>query len=117
MHADPPDERPRVVAVDEEQLECVHHNRDKLHHLQGGQVFLPPEESLVLGSHRRKQIVRVHDNVHESVEEAEEGAVTSGGELNAEPHGHGHAAVMDHVQCGHLTRFLAQHKEDLNELS
>lgn len=31
VHADPPDECPRIIALDEEQLECVHHDSDELH--------------------------------------------------------------------------------------
>lgn len=31
MHSDPPDERPRIVALDEQQLERMHHDRDELH--------------------------------------------------------------------------------------
>lgn len=33
VHADPPDERSRVVAVDEQQLEGVHHDTHELDHL------------------------------------------------------------------------------------
>lgn len=113
VHADPPDERARVVAVDEEQLEGVYHDGDKLQHLQAGQVLLPPEEPLELGAHGGKQVVRVHDNVHKGVEQAEKGAVAAGRELDAEPHGHGHATVVDDVQSGHLAGLLAEHKEYL----
>lgn len=31
MHANPPDERLRIVALDEQQLEGMHHDRHKLH--------------------------------------------------------------------------------------
>lgn len=31
VHADPPDERSRIITFDEEQLECVYHDGDKLH--------------------------------------------------------------------------------------
>lgn len=113
VHADPPDEGARVVAVDEEELEGVHHDRDELEHLQAGQVLLPPEEALELRSHGGEQVVRVHDDVHEGVEQAEEGAVAAGRELDAEPHGHRHAAVVDDVQRGHLARLLAQNEEHL----
>lgn len=42
MHTDPPNKGLRVVALDEEQLECVNHHENKLDHLQGRQIFLPP---------------------------------------------------------------------------
>lgn len=95
MHANPPDERLRVVAIDEEQLEGVHHDQDELdlweqrirletgftshaaYHLQSGQVLLPPEVFLVLRTHGGEHVVGVHHDVDEGVEQAEEGAVTT----------------------------------------
>lgn len=73
VHADPPDERLRVVAFDEEQLEGVDYDGDELHHLEGGQVLLPPEIGLHPWTHRRQKVVRVHDDVNESVEQSKEG--------------------------------------------
>lgn len=112
MHSDPPDECFRVVAVDEQQLEGVHHDSDKLDHLQGGEVPLPPEVLLELGSEGREQVVRVHHDVDECVEQTEEGTVATWSELDAEPHGHGHASVMNDVQRRHLTSFFTHHKEE-----
>lgn len=99
VHSDPPDERLRVVAVDEEQLERVHHDGHKLdlkgwnnprlestlqlalslwsYHLQGGEILLPPEVLLELGSEGGEQVVRVHHDVDEGVEQSEEGAVAT----------------------------------------
>lgn len=37
----------------------------------------------------------------------------TGRELDTEPHGHGHASVVDHVQRRYLAGFLAHHEEDL----
>jgi hypothetical protein len=68
---------------------------------------------LQLWTHGGEQVVRVHDNVYGSVEQSEEGAVAARCEFDTEPNGHWHATVMDDVQCGHLTRFLSQHEEDL----
>jgi len=58
--------------------------RTAAHHLQGGQVLLPPEVLLVLWTHGREHVVGVHHDVDEGVEQAEEGAVATWGELNAE---------------------------------
>lgn len=113
VEADPPYERLRVVAVDEEELEGVDHDQDELDHLQGGQVLLPPEVPLHGGPESREQVVRVHDYVHERVQEAEEGAVPAGGELHPEPHRHGHHPVMDHVQGRYVVVLLPQHEEYL----
>jgi len=109
---DPPDESLGVVAVDEEQLEGVHHNSDELDHLEGGEVFLPPDELLVLGSHGSNHVIEVHDNMHECVEQAEEGGMSAGGEANAEPYAHRHDTVVDDMQQRDMLLFLAQHEEE-----
>lgn len=77
VHSDPPDERLRVVAVDEEKLESVDKHKDELHHLQGGQIFLPPEVRLYLGPEGGQKVVRVHHDMYKCVEHAEERAVTA----------------------------------------
>lgn len=77
VHADPPDKRFRVVAVDEQQLERVDHDCQELDHLQCGQVLLPPQILLDGRSQRGQQVVRVHDYVHERVQQAEERAVSA----------------------------------------
>jgi len=112
MATDPPNKGLGVVAVDKEQLEGVHHNSDELDHLEGGEVFLPPDELLVLGSHGGDHVIKVHDDVDERVEQAEEGRVTAGSEANAEPHAHRHDTVVHHVQQRDVLLFLAQHEEE-----
>lgn len=49
------------------------------HHLQDSDVFLPPEVLLHLRAQGRQQVVRVHDDVDEGVEQAEESAVATCG--------------------------------------
>lgn len=71
--ADPPDKGFGVVAIDEEQLESVHHNGDELNHLECGEVFFPPNEFLVLRAHGGHHVVEVHDDVDEGVEQTEKG--------------------------------------------
>jgi len=106
VHADPPDEGSWVVAVDEKQLEGVHHDGNELGHLQRGEILLPPEVLLHAGPERGQQVVRVHDDVHKGVEQAEESAVATWGELDSKPDAHGHAAMVDHMQCGHMLILL-----------
>lgn len=77
VHADPPDESFWIVAVDEQQLESVDHDGQELHHLQTGQILLPPQVFLDFGSQSGQQVVRVHDNVYESVQQTEERTVTA----------------------------------------
>ena len=49
-----------------------------------------------------RQVVRVHDDVHEGVEDASEGDVPSGEEPHRRPHVQGHQKVVGDVQEGHL---------------
>lgn len=72
VHADPPHESLRVIAVNKQQLEGVDHYGQKLHHLQGGQIFLPPQVLLDVGSQRGQQVVGVHDDMHKGIEQTEE---------------------------------------------
>lgn len=67
----------RIVAVCEEKLELMREYRDELHHLKRSQVFLPPDVFLIFGTHRRHHVVEIHYDVYESVEQSEEGAVTT----------------------------------------
>lgn len=82
------------------------------HHLQNGQVLLPPEVLLHLGSHRGQHVVGVHDDVDEGVQQTEEARVAARGELDTPPDGSGHDAMVDHVQRRHLVVSFAQHKEE-----
>lgn len=115
VHADPPDESSRVVALGEQQLEGVGHHEHELDHLEGGQVLFPPQEPLVSGAEGGDQVIGVHDDVDEGVEEAEEGGVAAWGEFHAEPHGHRHHSVVDNVQGGELVVLFPHHEEYLDE--
>lgn len=103
----------RVIAfVADEQLECVQHHQDELHHLDEGQVLLPPQILLHFGSHGGQHIVGVHQNVDECVEEAEERAMAAGRELHSPPHRGWHQSMVDDVQRGDLVVPFAHHKEN-----
>lgn len=98
MHSDPPNKCLRIIAIDEEQLEGVHHDQYELNlqlgliiginnwmlienlwtcHLQRCQVLLPPKILLILWTHGREHVVRVHHNVHKGIEQAKESAVST----------------------------------------
>ncbi len=49
-----------------------------------------------------RQVVRVHDDVDEGVQDAPEGDVPSGEEPHRRPHVQGHQKVVGDVQEGHL---------------
>lgn len=83
--------------------------------MQSGQIFFPPQILLELGTHGREHIVAVHNNMYKGIEQTEEGTMATGCEFYAKPYGHWHTTVMNYVQCGDLTLFLAQNKEQLRK--
>lgn len=90
----------------------IHLYLSKAYHLQVGDVLLPPQILLHLRSEGGEEVVGVHDDVHERVDPANEGAMSAGIVLGGAPADHGHHSVMIHMQERHLTIVLAQHKED-----
>lgn len=112
MHGDPVDEDTRVLARRPEQhLQLVAEDHHELYHLEGGEVLLPPDVLLVFRTHRSHHVVEVHHDVDERVQKSKERAVTTWRKLEPEPHGHGHDAVVYHMQRGHVLVFLPQHEE------
>jgi hypothetical protein len=60
------------VTFDEQQLQAVQTNEKKLHHLENGQVFLPPQIFLELRAHRCHKVIKVHNKVHQTVKSGKE---------------------------------------------
>ena len=58
------------------------------------------------------KIIRVHNDVYQRVNKASKDGVSSVCVANTRPHEHWNDAVMDHVQCRHLVRFLAENEEN-----
>lgn len=82
------------------------------HHLQVGDPVLPPQVFLEFGSHGCQHVVEVHDDVHEGVDDADEGAVSSGEVLGASPRDHRHDGVVVQVQERYLVILFPQDEED-----
>lgn len=82
--------RQRVTAVDEQRYSHVKKQYYKLSQLELGEVAFPPKVLLHRGSHQRKEVVGVHDHVHEAVEDDAEGDVAICAVRETEP------AVEDH---------------------
>ena len=68
-----------------------------LNHLKGGEVSLPPQVLLHLGSERCEEIVGVHDDVDQGVEGAAEGLVASRQPAAQSPTEDWHDAVVNHL--------------------
>lgn len=82
------------------------------HHLQVGDPVLPPQVFLEFWSHRGQHIVKVHDDVHEGVDDANEGSVTAGEVFGAAPGYHRHDGVVVQVQERYLVILFPQDEED-----
>ena len=87
--------------------------RKRSYHLESGEVLLPPNVLLVLRTHGSHHVVKVHDNVDESVEQTEKGRVATGSEADSEPDAHWHDAVVNDVEQGDVLVLFAQNEEKL----
>lgn len=86
MSANPPNKGQRIVAwIVEEQLKGMNHNGHKLSHLQDRQPFLPPQIFLHVWTHCCEHVVKVHNDVNESVDKSKERAVSAGHKFNSPP--------------------------------
>lgn len=72
MQSNPNHESFWIIAFSEQQLELMNENCHKLHHLECGQVFLPPNIFLVFWSHGGNHIVKVHNNMHKTASKVNE---------------------------------------------
>ena len=77
------------------------------------QKLLSPDVLLEGWPEPSDEVVGVHDDVDEGVDQAEEGAVTSGQESNPQPDIDRHDRVMIDVQERDLAVLLASHKTEL----
>lgn len=74
--------------------------------------MLPPQVFLEFWSHRGQHVVEVHDDVHEGVDNADEGSVSAGEVLGATPRDHRHDGVVVQVQERYLVILFPQDEED-----
>ena len=77
MRQDCPATHLGIVALYEQRLHRVDDEDDELHHLQLGNVALPPEVRLDPRPQRSEEVVAVHDHVDKTVEESAECCVSS----------------------------------------
>lgn len=49
----------------------MHEDDNELNHLHGREVFLPPQVGPHPGAHRCQQVIAVHHDVDEGIEDAE----------------------------------------------
>lgn len=83
------------------------------HQLYPGHVLLPPDVLAVFGSEGGDEVVRVHDDVYEGVEETDYYALGTGQVLQVAPgEQRGYGVVID-VEERHLVVFLTEDEEYL----
>ena len=78
-----------------------------LNHLEGGEVSLPPQVLLHLGSESRDEVVGVHDDVDQGVDGASEGLVAARKPAAQRPREDGHDPMMDHLFRDAIKLFMA----------
>lgn len=107
------DERqvPRVAAVVEERDGHVHHEADKLGDLQLGEVALPPQVLLHLGTDGGEEVVGVHDDVHDGVHADSEDGMAVAAEVQEQPAAEHDQKVVDDVEERDLRVLLAKDEE------
>lgn len=91
------------------EIESVHDdNENKLHQLKQREERAPP----ALDAHDGAQVVRIHQHVYERVQQHRHAVVTRGVKMDEERNHDGDAAVVIHVQEGHLAIGLAEDKQE-----
>lgn len=103
-------ERARIRAIRKADHDVGHvaDNDDELGHLEGSEVFLPPEEFSILRPERAQSVVKVHDEMHERVDPCVEGAKSSWRDLDSPPPRVRHQSVVNDVESRDLVPFLFQ---------
>ena len=95
-------------------------DQDKLNHLHGGQILLPPEIPLHSRTTGSQEVVEIHDTVDSRVEEWSKSTLTSSNKPWSPPAEDWQSSMMNHMQGGEMTKLLASNKEDgvgqINEL-
>lgn len=95
-----------ITAGNEEGGQFVHHVHSELHHLDQGDVLLPPRR-LDTGLNEADKVVAVQEAVDDAVLEAQKRVVTAGANLYGNPHGDDHRRVVVHVQKRYLAKVFA----------
>lgn len=76
---------------------------------------LPADVLLEAGSHSSHQVVEIHDDVNQGVEESEETGMAAGSEADARPEAHRQDCMVDQVKNGDLSSPFPQDKEECVE--
>lgn len=100
------------AVLHEEGAQAVQDDDRELHHLNGGQMALPPQVLAHLRSECGQSVVGVHERVHGRVEQRKQRVVAARRELESDPHRNRNDAVMNDMQEADLRVLFAQYEED-----
>lgn len=94
---------------------AMHDGQTELSHLDARDPRLEDVQALLdaeRGRECRHSVIGIHESVDERVHERKPSVAASGRELESQPDGKRHDAVVDHVQAAHMRKLLAQDHED-----
>lgn len=100
------------VALCEQVVARVYQEQQELQQLQGREVSLPPQVLLHVRADGSQAVVKIHHNVYEAVDHADEVRVSAGHILDSCPPVKDHGAVVVDMKEGHLTALLPQDEKD-----
>lgn len=99
------------VALCEQVVACVQEEQQKLQQLQGREVSLPPQVLLHVRADGSQPVVRIHHDVDEGVDQADEERLSTSHILDSRPPVEDHGAVVVNMKESHLVALLPQDEE------
>lgn len=113
MRTDPPVESCRESAfVLKDQLETMDGCCNKLGNLAVSQVPLPADVLLVARTHRGQEVVKVHYDMDQRIEQGKEAGVAAGSKADSRPQADRHDPMMDQMKQCYLLVLLTQYEEE-----
>lgn len=103
-----------LAIIVQNQLEPMNHDAHKLDHLKSGHVLFPPDVLLIFWPESSHEVVKVHENMHERVQQAKERGVSTRDKTSTRPNGERHDSMMNHMKEGDLIEFLPGHEAELS---
>jgi len=87
----------RIVTFDEQELRGVRNHDHKLNQLSCCHILLPEQVLLVFRAERGQEVVKVHENMNERVEQANKRVEAAWREFHTKPHMKWHCTMMENV--------------------
>jgi len=101
-----------IITLEDEGLESMKEDEDKLNKLEGCEVLLPPEILLNLRPTSSQQVVEVHDRVDAGVEEWSKSTLSTSHKSWTPPTQPRQSAMVDDMKGGEMTKLFTSNKEE-----